>query len=238
MTGNVRNGVTVTVSSSAKVPIRVMHIRRGRPLISALQEPHLPALQFHRTARSPAWVACSRWMVFNTTSPGSTSTSSSGCALPDWSPRQSFIFSVYAISVSLLEERGQVVRHPRQRLGGEVDAVAGGVDGEGDVERAPPLVEAGVVVAGVSPARLLALERRLRDALGDQEHVAQVDRQVPAGVVAAVARHVQVLRTLLELLDLAERLLQLLTGADDADQVVHRLLELLLDRVRVLGALG
>ena len=39
-----------------------MHISRGRPLISALHEPHLPALQFQRTARSPAWVACSRWM--------------------------------------------------------------------------------------------------------------------------------------------------------------------------------
>ena len=33
-----------------------MHISRGRPLISALHEPHLPALQFQRTARSPAWV--------------------------------------------------------------------------------------------------------------------------------------------------------------------------------------
>src|SRR3954465_11216136 len=58
MTGNARSGVTVTVSSSPNVLIRVMHISRGRPLISALHDPHLPALQFHRTARSPAWVAC------------------------------------------------------------------------------------------------------------------------------------------------------------------------------------
>ena len=35
---------------------RVMHIRRGFPLISAEHDPHLPALQFHRTARS---LACS-----------------------------------------------------------------------------------------------------------------------------------------------------------------------------------
>ena len=29
-----------------------MHISFGLPLISAEHEPHLPALQFHRTARS------------------------------------------------------------------------------------------------------------------------------------------------------------------------------------------
>ena len=58
ITGKVRIGVTVMVSSSVKVDIRVMHISRGRPLISAEHEPHLPALQFQRTARSPAWVAC------------------------------------------------------------------------------------------------------------------------------------------------------------------------------------
>ena len=74
MTGNVRRGVTVTVSSSAKVLIRVRHISLGRPLISALQEPHLPALQFQRTARSPAWVACSRCMMSRTTSPSLTGT--------------------------------------------------------------------------------------------------------------------------------------------------------------------
>ena len=66
--------MTVIVSSGVNVDIRVMHISRGRPLISALHEPHLPALQFHRTARSPAWVACSRWMMSSTTSPSFTST--------------------------------------------------------------------------------------------------------------------------------------------------------------------
>ena len=52
-------GDTVMVSSGLKVFMRVMHMRRGLPLISALHEPHLPALQFQRTARSGAWVA---WM--------------------------------------------------------------------------------------------------------------------------------------------------------------------------------
>ena len=74
MTGNVRSGVTVMVSSSPKVDIRVMHISRGRPLISAEHDPHLPALQFHRTARSGVWVCCRRWMMSSTTSPSFTST--------------------------------------------------------------------------------------------------------------------------------------------------------------------
>ena len=74
MIGNARTGVTVMVSVGSKSESRVMHSSRGRPLISALHEPHLPALQFQRTARSPAWVACTRWMASSTTSPSDTST--------------------------------------------------------------------------------------------------------------------------------------------------------------------
>jgi len=37
-----------------------MHISRGLPLISAEHEPHLPALQFQRHARSGA---CSAWIL-------------------------------------------------------------------------------------------------------------------------------------------------------------------------------
>ena len=88
ITGNVRIGVTVIVSSCEKIDIRVMHISRGRPLISALHEPHLPALQFHRTARSPACVACSRWMMSSTTSPSFTGTVKSCRSPPSALPRQ------------------------------------------------------------------------------------------------------------------------------------------------------
>jgi outer membrane receptor protein involved in Fe transport len=44
-----------------------MHIRRGRPLTSTLHDPHLPALQFQRTARSVACSAWMRWMTSSTT---------------------------------------------------------------------------------------------------------------------------------------------------------------------------
>ena len=88
MTGKARSGVTVMVSASVNVPIRVMHSSRGLPLISALHEPHLPALQFQRTARSAAWVACSRWMTSRTTSPSLTVTVKSRSSPPSASPRQ------------------------------------------------------------------------------------------------------------------------------------------------------
>lgn len=76
------------VSSREKVDMRVMHISRGRPLTSALHEPHLPALQFQRTARSEACVACKRWTMSSTTSPSFTATVKSRSPPPSASPRQ------------------------------------------------------------------------------------------------------------------------------------------------------
>src|SRR5512142_1467101 len=57
--GNARIGSTVTGLSRFKSLSRVMHINLGFPFTSAEQEPHLPALQFHRTARS---FALSDWI--------------------------------------------------------------------------------------------------------------------------------------------------------------------------------
>ena len=54
--GNAFIGSIVTGLSSGRSLIRVMHISFGMPLTSAEQEPHLPALQFHRQARSFACV--------------------------------------------------------------------------------------------------------------------------------------------------------------------------------------
>src|SRR5215471_3290010 len=52
-------GSTVIGSCRGRSLKRVMHINFGSPLISAEQEPHLPALQFQRNARSladSAWI--------------------------------------------------------------------------------------------------------------------------------------------------------------------------------------
>ena len=69
MIGKPRIGETVIGSSVGSVLIRVMHMRRGLPLISAEHEPHLPALQFQRTARSGASSAWTRCTTSSTTSP-------------------------------------------------------------------------------------------------------------------------------------------------------------------------
>ena len=84
---------------------------------------------------------------------------------------------------------------------------------------------------------LLPGEGRLRDALADDQHVAQVDRQVPARVVLPVPLDLHVPGPLLEPLDLLERPLELGRGPDDPDQVVHRLLQVGLDGVGVLPTL-
>ena len=57
MSGKARIGSTVIGSSRSKSDRRVLHVSRGRPLTSALHEPHLAALQFQRTARSGRLVA-------------------------------------------------------------------------------------------------------------------------------------------------------------------------------------
>ena len=89
------------VSPGVNVSIRVMHMRRGLPLISALHEPHLPALQFHRHARSPAWVAWSVWMTSSTTMPSCEGTRYSTNAPPLASPRHTrIVTSVAAITFS------------------------------------------------------------------------------------------------------------------------------------------
>jgi hypothetical protein len=86
--------VTVIVSSGVNTDMRVMHISRGRPLISAEHEPHLPALQFQRTARSGACVAWMRWMMSRTTSPSFTSTLKSSSPPPCTSPRHTLNWAV------------------------------------------------------------------------------------------------------------------------------------------------
>ena len=77
ISGNARIGSTVIVSSRSKSDSRVLQVSRGRPLTSALHEPHLAALQFQRTARSGASWPWIQWSASRTTIPSSTGTSNS-----------------------------------------------------------------------------------------------------------------------------------------------------------------
>ncbi len=75
MSGKARIGSTRIGSPSGRWSRRVLHISRGLPFTSALQQPHFAALQFQRTARS---FACVRWIsrtASRTTMPTSVSIS-------------------------------------------------------------------------------------------------------------------------------------------------------------------
>src|ERR1041384_386595 len=80
--------------------MRVMQASFGLPLISIEHEPHLPALQFQRSARSLACWAWMRWSTSSTTIPGSTSMSNRVKSPPLLSPRQT-LKTRFAIDYSL-----------------------------------------------------------------------------------------------------------------------------------------
>ncbi|AHG92516.1 hypothetical protein J421_4981 (plasmid) [Gemmatirosa kalamazoonensis] len=70
--GNDRIGSTVIGALPGRSLSRVMHMSRGLPSISAEHEPHFPALQFQRTARSFACSAWIWWIASSTTIPSLT----------------------------------------------------------------------------------------------------------------------------------------------------------------------
>src|SRR5205807_10421635 len=72
-TGKAFIGSMVTGFSNGNSLSRVMHMSFGIPFTSAEHDPHLPALQFHRQARSGAcvlWMSCT---ASSTTMPSATS---------------------------------------------------------------------------------------------------------------------------------------------------------------------
>src|SRR5438552_16912774 len=73
MIGNALIGSTVIDLSTGKSLMRVMHISFGIPFTSDEQDPHFPALQFHRQARSPACVRWMSWTASSTTIPSEIS---------------------------------------------------------------------------------------------------------------------------------------------------------------------
>src|SRR6476660_6658140 len=73
-TENVFIGRIVIGSPAGYLSIRSMHISRGLPFTSPLHEPHLPALQFQRTARSGECMACTACTASSTTMPGARGT--------------------------------------------------------------------------------------------------------------------------------------------------------------------
>src|SRR5579864_6317707 len=97
MTGKAFIGLTVTLAPYSVMG--VLHIKRGKPLISAEHDPHLAALQFHLTARSDAMLACTHRTASSTTMPSRTGTRYETTSPPLESPRHMFR-SRFEISIS------------------------------------------------------------------------------------------------------------------------------------------
>src|SRR6058998_95097 len=152
--------------------MRVMQARRGRPLISTLQDPHFPALQFQRTARSPASRAWMRCRTSRTTMPGSTSTLYSTNPPPLASPRQTRKARSGIDPFQILDPGVGDGRQLARRLG-TVDllglhSVLALADDHVDLQPFVPLL--GIVDPSVRASALLARERRACYGLrGDQE---------------------------------------------------------------------
>jgi hypothetical protein len=91
-----------------------------------------------------------------------------------------------------------------------------------------------VVVAEVRAAAFLALDRRARDGLRHRQQIVQVDRRVPAVVVLAIAVDAAASAarapSAVERAPRASRI-----PADDADQVLHHVLQIALHGVGILA---
>src|SRR5438034_2514927 len=199
--------------------MRVMHISRGFPLISAEHEPHFPALQFQRTARSGA---CSAWMACtasSTTIPSPAATRYSFSSPRSRVPRNSRSVRCSDTLFPFLNEGHQIRWNRRLGLAPDDHAVPFFLNG--DLFPSLPLVGVGIVAACMRTATFGALQRRPGAGLGDHEERAQVDRRVPARIVLAAARHPNLAGAGLELLELGQRVLQTALVSDDAGVSLH-----------------
>src|SRR5436190_2503381 len=108
--------------SSGYLSMRSMHMSLGCPFTSALHEPHLPALQFQRTARSGACFCATLCTASSTTMPGALGMEYWTISPPDLSPRKIFRVVVSDMAGSGVDQclhlrRRGLQRHPFHRHG-------------------------------------------------------------------------------------------------------------------------
>src|SRR5579859_3738003 len=243
ISGKVLSGwTTIGAPPTAKSRTRALQSKRGLPLISALHEPHLPALQFQRQESVLSWLAWIWWMASSTTMPGNIGTWYSRSSPPLASPRKTRRVTVsmheasfdHHPSLFLLKQRGQLGRHRRHRAGRDLHRIAV-LDGH-QVLVGPLGVRVGIVRPPLRAPAFAALQGTAHDNLRDLEHVADVAGGVPAGVVQAGALDMQVAGALLQGHDLRQALAEALGGAGNHRALLHRRLQLLAEQIGILGA--
>ena len=242
MSGKARIGSTVIGSSRSKSDRRVLQVRLGRPSTSALHEPHFAALQFQRTARSGAswpWIQC---RASRTTIPSSTGTSNSsngrgvaGAAAEDLQVRlRSSIASV--VSVRRRAGCASSGGHRRQRRRSST-SIAPSPARATTLLRRPQCSSSvsGMVDPAVGAAALGPLPGAAGDRLGDDQQVPQLEDEVPARVVGPPPLTAMFAQRARSVGEPVERLVEVGLDPEDADEPLHRVLQLALERVRVLA---
>src|SRR5207302_1869205 len=98
---------------------------------------------------------------------------------------------------------------------------------------APLRIGLRVILAGVAAAALGTHERAPSDRFAYSDEVLEVEREVPTGVVDAGPGDPYARGPRAQSLDAHERFLELALRADDPDELLHRVLKIGLDLVRV-----
>src|ERR1700733_14683280 len=144
-----------------------------------------------------------------------------------------FFQSIPLALLALLDERHEFVCRD-DRPGLELHLLA--LVADDDVVLTPVAVERREVEPAVGAAALLAHERGTRHSPGDNQHVAKVAAEMPAGVVDGGARRGKDLGdTPVELVELIQDRGQSRLVAKDAGVVLHRGLQLGVESIRILA---
>src|SRR5215469_5483971 len=134
----------------------------------------------------------------------------------------------------LLDYGGQLIRHRRQRTLFD-HHFASASPPDDDVVLAPLRFLLGEVFTELRPAAFLAEKSGTGDRFGHDDHVLNVDRRVPAVVVLTVAANTGALSARAQLIDILKRPLHFALDADNADEILHRLLQVVLHQVGIFG---
>src|ERR1700681_1745825 len=140
-----------------------------------------------------------------------------------------------APSLHLLDDRLELRAHGGERHAGDSHLPVRSL-ADHDVEAGESLVLRRVVVAKLGAPTLPALQGSPGDGLRDDEKAGEVESEMPAGVVLAVAGDVDPPRPLAQMAEAVQSALHLRPGADDVAEILHHGLQLVLDLVRIFAA--
>src|SRR3954464_12450668 len=138
-------------------------------------------------------------------------------------------------SFILLDDSLQMLRHFRYRLARELRLTVRTTAND-DVELAEVRIFLGIVVAEMSTAALLSLERCARNDLGDCQQILKVERGVPPRIVLAVTGNRNLAGALVQCREPLDSATDLLLASHDSDKFLHHRLEIVLDLVGSFGA--